>query len=252
MAQTLFFEVTDPSGAGRKNYGHNPMPVLIRDIRGCETQFSPMQHSFAAISEDQPEIIDLENVEDVKERYSLGAVNSIVKHVPASEKVVVFDSTIRRASPKEKLCRPVRKVHIDQTPQGVLQRIRKHLSDHEAAEMQAGRLRVRLINVWRPLSGPVVDHPLAVAESLTINDVDLVEVKHVYPEKSVYDLPSIKKTFVPCLMKAALIALSSNVTVTSMGPIRPASILQAMSFPYSLPGVSLSSRNTSPTLRCCI
>lgn len=40
----------------------------------------------------------------------------LLDNVPGSRVVVIFDAVIRRAAPSEAHCRPVRKVHIDQTP----------------------------------------------------------------------------------------------------------------------------------------
>ena len=176
-----FFEVTDPSGAGRKNHGHNPVPVTIQDMRNREKHFSLSRHSVAAVSEAAIEV-NLDDIDRAKESYALSAVEILLKHVSNSQKVIVFDRTVRKASPTETLCKPVRKVHIDQTPGGALGRVKRHLSSYEAEEIQASRLRVRIINVWRPLLRPVSDHPLAVAEALTISDTDLVKVKHIYPE----------------------------------------------------------------------
>ena len=178
------FEVTDSSGAGRKNYGHNPKPVLIQDMRKKETQFSLDIHSFAAVCRHPPQTVDFTNATDIKGKYELDAATIILKHVPAAQKVVIFDSTIRRASPSETLCRPVRKVHIDQTRLGALRRVNLHLSGHEANEVAANRLRVRIVNVWRPIVKPVLDHPLAVGDSSTIQESDLVKVKHIYPESA--------------------------------------------------------------------
>ena len=176
------FEVTDTSGAGRKNYGHNPVRVVVSDLREREQQFSLAQHSFAAVMHTPLKNVDFTNVAEVKERYALDAINLIMKHLPTSKRIVVFDATIRRASPENAHCRPVRKVHVDQTPFGVCRRVKKHLTDREAAEFSRGDLRVRLINVWRPILGPVHDHPLTMAESLSVEDQDLVKVKHIYPD----------------------------------------------------------------------
>jgi len=40
---------------------------------------------------------------------------------------------------------------------------------------------VRIINVWRPLKGPVKAYPLAMADSKSVADKDLVPVEHRYP-----------------------------------------------------------------------
>jgi hypothetical protein len=42
---------------------------------------------------------------------------------------------------------------------------------------------VRLINVWRPLNGPVVASPLAFADSRSVSDEHLEGVQHRYPHR---------------------------------------------------------------------
>ncbi|KAL9633840.1 MAG: hypothetical protein Q9164_004455 [Protoblastenia rupestris] len=175
------FLVTHESGAGTKNYDHHEVLTVIRDMRHREKAFSLERHSFAAVSRSPPSDVEYASSENVKERYSQDAVQILLQHATGSRKVVVFDNTIRRASLQEVLCRPVRKVHIDQTPWAVSRRVRQHLTRPEADAVMNGSIRVRLINVWRPLLQTVVDHPLAVAESGSLEDKDLIKVKHIYP-----------------------------------------------------------------------
>ncbi|KAL9608168.1 MAG: hypothetical protein Q9167_006988 [Letrouitia subvulpina] len=175
------FVVTHPSGAGQKNYKHDPVLISIRDIRHREALFSLDRHSFAAVTRIAPPGLDSTDDETLKQMYALDAVQTIFDNVAGSTKVVVFDKTIRRATPSEALCRPVRKVHIDQTPSAAMLRAEQHLSKFEIQAISAGKTRVRLINVWRPLESTVTDHPLAFAESNSIEEADLVKVKHVYP-----------------------------------------------------------------------
>ena len=59
--------------------------------------------------------------------------------------------------------------------------MKHHLPD-EADELLKGRYR--LVNVWRPLNGPVESSPLAVADSTTVPDEAIVGVKHIYPDRT--------------------------------------------------------------------
>jgi len=43
---------------------------------------------------------------------------------------------------------------------------------------------VRIINVWRPINGPVQASPLAFADSMTVSDEALVAVEHRYVERT--------------------------------------------------------------------
>ncbi|KAL9036667.1 MAG: hypothetical protein Q9214_006033 [Letrouitia sp. 1 TL-2023] len=155
---TPTFVVTHPSGAGQKNYMHNPVLVSIRDIRHREASFSLDKHSFAAVPRIAPTGLNSTDDETLKQKYALDAVQTILENVAGSTKV-----------------------NIDQTPSAVMLRAKQHLSEFEMQAILAGKTRIRLINVWRPLKSTVTDYPLAFAESQTIEEPDLVKVKHVYP-----------------------------------------------------------------------
>ena len=100
------FTVTHSSGAGLKNYGHHPVPVIIRDLRGQEDKFTLSHHSFAPVSGVLTGDIDFNDFEDVSTRYLRQVENLCLEHVSGSRRVVVFDITIRKASLTE-LHRPL-------------------------------------------------------------------------------------------------------------------------------------------------
>ena len=176
------FVVTDPSGAGEKNYSHDPRKVLIRDMRGREDQFTLSCHSFTTVSNVLTSRIDFNNNSDVHDLYKSLVETLVLQKIPEATRIVVFDITIRKAETTEKLLRPVRKVHIDQSPRGAWHRAQRHLARPEADQVLRGKLRFRIINVWKPLVDIVADHPLALAESTTVREEDLIKVPHVYPD----------------------------------------------------------------------
>jgi hypothetical protein len=98
--------------------------------------------------------------------------------VPGSHKIFLFDHTIRRPNHNRA---PVTRVHIDQTAKSTEARVRHHLPD-EADTLLQGRYRI--INIWRPFKGPIQAHPLAVADSATVRDEDLIPVEHRYPDRN--------------------------------------------------------------------
>ena len=56
-----------------------------------------------------------------------------------------------------------------------------HLLPDEADDLQKGRVQV--INLWRPIKGPLLDSPLAVCDATTIALDDLVPSDLVYPHR---------------------------------------------------------------------
>lgn len=120
---------------------------------------------------------DWENDQVIKQKYYPEVEKLLLENVPGANRVFFFDHTIRRTKPDAARA-PVTRAHIDQTRKSSAQRVRNHMGD-EAETLLAGRYRI--INVWRPLRGPVKAFPLAMADSQSVADEDLVPVEHRYP-----------------------------------------------------------------------
>ncbi|KAL4929530.1 uncharacterized protein BDV17DRAFT_261116 [Aspergillus undulatus] len=112
-------------------------------------------------------------------------VDILRNEVEGAEEVMVFDWKIRkRKSAKERRRRNpnlqgfARQVHIDtlltRDKVGIpmMERIRNHLPE-ESQHLLSGR--VQLINLWRPISGPIEDHPIAVCDRRTLDTSRLIE-----------------------------------------------------------------------------
>lgn len=179
-----FFTVIRASGAGFKNYCPRPQTVITSDIRGREAQFAIDCDGFMALSH-VSRLSDFENREcNLQQRLSEwnAETTNLVEQTLKSEKVIVFDIALRDACPSEKDYRPVRKVHIDQSARGALKRAEQHLASDDYDAIVRNQKRFRIINVWRPIENTFRDHPLAFAQSQTVSDDDLIEVRHEYPD----------------------------------------------------------------------
>jgi len=152
----------------------------LNDLRGQETKFNLDNNAFEVIPNVPSEEYDFTDDEKIKRVYYPEVEKLLLDSVPGANRVLLFDHTIRRSNPDAARA-PVTRVHIDQTPSSAESRVRLHLPD-EAENLLAGRYRI--INVWRPLNGPVMAHPLAVADSATVSDEDLIAVEHRYPNRT--------------------------------------------------------------------
>jgi hypothetical protein len=169
-----------PEGEPQRNYTDSTHDVLINDIRGSEEKYTLDKDAFLVVS-GLPPSAETEFVDDasIEEKYYPELEALLKTHIPGTEKVVFFDHTIRRADPSAPR-NPVTRVHIDQVPASVAQRVRRHLPD-EADALLAGRYRI--INVWRPLNkNPVESFPLAFASSASVEDGDVIPIEHRYPD----------------------------------------------------------------------
>ena len=159
------------------------MATKIQDIRGHESAFGLANNSFAALSNVTSDENDFTDDEHIKSVYYPEVEKLILDNVPGSKRVLLFDHTIRRAQPKSHR-EPVQRTHIDQTPYSAKLRVYHHLSKEEADAVINDGVRYRIINVWRPLNGPVQSFPLAFADSATVKDEDLVAVEHRYSDRT--------------------------------------------------------------------
>jgi len=170
-----------PAGHPQRNYGENNHDVTIHDIRGREASFDLNTHGFATLSH-QPASAETAFADDahIQQTYYPEVERLLLTHVPGADRVFIFDHTIRRSDPAAKRA-PVTRAHIDQTTKSATQRVHHHMGAEADALLQG---RVRLINVWRPLNGPVVASPLAFADSTSVPDEDIVGVEHRYPDRT--------------------------------------------------------------------
>jgi hypothetical protein len=76
---------------------------------------------------------------------------------------------------------PVPRVHVDHTVRSGPQRVRDLLPEAVAEDLLYGR--VQIINLWRPIVGPLRDFPLAVADARSVDAADLVPADLVYPHR---------------------------------------------------------------------
>ena len=156
--------------------------MTVNDIRGHESSYTLDDDAFAALTHipSAMSYADWDSEEKIKNVFYPEVSKLLLERVPGANRIFLFDHTIRRA--RANACRmPVTRVHIDQTPRSTQWRVEYHLPD-EAEELLKGRYRI--INVWRPLNGPVYSHPLAVADTSTVRDDDLVPVEHRYPHRT--------------------------------------------------------------------
>lgn len=168
-----------PHGIPR-NFSNEDHDVTISDIRGQESSFNLDDNAFAALK-NVPSAMkyqDWENDETVETVYHAEVKKLLLDNLPGASRIFLFDHTIRRPGTNRQ---PVSRVHIDQTAKSTPARVRHHLGD-EAEELLKGRYRI--VNVWRPLNGPVYASPLAVADSASVRDEDLVGVEHRYPDRT--------------------------------------------------------------------
>jgi hypothetical protein len=125
--------------------------------------------------------------EDELRRVYYPEAERFVAEITGATRVLVFDHTVRRrvwgsvdrssGTPRQ----PVTAVHNDYTINSGPQRVRD-LMGEEAEELLSHRFEI--VNVWRPIRGPLRDAPLAVCDATTVAFTDFVPSDLVYRDRT--------------------------------------------------------------------
>lgn len=106
-------------------------------------------------------------------------IRALVKEKTGANRVEIFDHTRRATSDEVRQARQVREpasiVHNDYTANSGPRRLRDHFPD-DAGKALLDR-RFAIVNVWRPIKGPVPDFALAFCDASSVGPDDLIPVK---------------------------------------------------------------------------
>jgi hypothetical protein len=174
-----------PPGEPKSTALPEPHKVPIFDARLIANSLSLDRDGFALVR--HPTVIkDFYDDNAVRSVY-YPAVEAFLTATLKADRVLIFDHTVRKrvegaadvrgAGPRQ----PATRVHVDQTDLSGRNRVREHLPE-EADELLKGRVQV--INLWRPIRGPVKDAPLAMCDGQSVAPADLVASDLIYPNRS--------------------------------------------------------------------
>jgi hypothetical protein len=173
-----------PAGVARSNAVREAHRVPVLDVRPIAADVTLDREGFAVVRHASA-VHDFYDEEELRRVYYAEAERLIAEATGAS-KVFVFDHTLRRrvrgvedraqGAPRQ----PASSVHVDHTAKSGPQRVRDFFGD-SADELLRGRVQV--INLWRPVRGPLRDAPLAVCDATTVAAEDLVASDLVYRDR---------------------------------------------------------------------
>lgn len=165
-----------PAGVPQWNGIDDPREIRIEDARGREREFSLDRNGFQLVHS-ASKVKDFYATPDEVARVYYPELETLLRGTLGARKVKIFDHTVRNAA-RAGAREPSRRVHNDHTVSSAPRRARDHLGD-EAAELLKGRFGI--VNVWRPIRGPVQDSPLALCDAQSFTDADLIASDLVYP-----------------------------------------------------------------------
>jgi hypothetical protein len=174
-----------PEGTPKTNLVNEPHSVPIFDMRPIADGLTLDRQGFVLV--DAPtSVADFYDEAELKATYYAEA-EELVKRATGAGRVVVFDHTIRRRTPGVEdrspgiPRQPVTRIHGDYTEVSGPQRVRD-LMGAEADALLTRRFAI--VNVWRPIRGPLQDAPLAVCDAGSVADGDLVGQDLIYRDRT--------------------------------------------------------------------
>jgi hypothetical protein len=148
--------------------------VTITDARQIREQLSIDRQGFEMLRR-QTRVQDFYSDDQLSAVYN-HELEQLITELAGAENVIVFDHT-RRADDQgtrqqRDVREPVSTAHSDYTDRSARQRVRDLLPGEEAQQRLARHFAI--VNIWRPLRGPVRTAPLALCDAQSIDTKDLV------------------------------------------------------------------------------
>ncbi|WP_027579475.1 CmcJ/NvfI family oxidoreductase [Bradyrhizobium sp. Ai1a-2] len=178
------YALDPPPGEPKSTALPEPHNVPIFDGRLIADRFSLDREGFALVK--HPTAVRNYYDDNEIRRVYYPAVEAFLKATLKADRVVIFDHTVRKrvegapdvrdGTPRQ----PATRVHVDQTDLSGRNRVFEHLPD-EANELVKGRVQV--INLWRPIRGPLRDAPLAMCDGQSVTPGDLIASDLIYPNR---------------------------------------------------------------------
>ena len=175
--------LTNPgSKPAQRNAEYREVEVTIRDARPTASALDLEREGFTFNTEGSA-VSDFYDSDEIEAVYS-PEVERLVKQASGAAEVLVFDHTIRVADDElrseRRVREPVHVAHNDYTPRSAPQRVRDLLADRADALLEH---RFAVVQVWRPIAGPVQDMPLAICDAQSIDEGDFVLTDLVYTHR---------------------------------------------------------------------
>jgi hypothetical protein len=173
-----------PAGVPKSNVQVEGRATTIHDLRPAASEFALDEVGFKFLTH-RSAVKEFWDEDEIRRVYSPESID-LLKRVTGATEVRVFDHTLRRRVPgKDDRStgiprQPATLVHVDQTAASGAARLRVAYPDEADALL---RRRVAIVNLWRPITSPVLDAPLAVCDARSVSPKDLVASELVYRDR---------------------------------------------------------------------
>lgn len=171
-----------PPGQPARSHPYESHRVFIADGRPTGDAFSIDREGFALVPH-ATKVADLYDEAALRESY-YPETEALLKAETGAAKILIFDHTIRTTHqrprgvglPREAVLR----VHNDYTLKSGPQRVCDLVPEEAEARL---RKRFAIVNVWRPIVGPLQEFPLAFADAGSLAPADILATDLIYPDR---------------------------------------------------------------------
>jgi hypothetical protein len=171
-----------PPGQPVRSHQYEGRRVFIQDGRPVVDTFSIDREGFALVPH-STKTADLYDEGALKNSY-YPETEALLKAETGASKVVIFDHTIRTSHqqprgvglPREAVLR----VHNDYTLKSGPQRVRDLVPEEAETRLKK---RFAIVNVWRPIVGPLQQFPLALGDAASLAADDILATDLIYPDR---------------------------------------------------------------------
>jgi hypothetical protein len=195
-----------PPGTPWRTGVDDVVAVAVRDVRPIARHLSLDSHGFALVPF-KTDFTRFDDAQAIKGDY-YPQVIEFVRRATGAAKVIAFDHNVRSSAVEGRAAtgvrEPAKRVHADFTLASGPKRARAELdaAGEDAARWLAGRYQ--LVNLWRPIVGPVESMPLALLDGRSVAANDLVLTDLVHPTRtgeiySVVHNPAHRWYYVPAM-----------------------------------------------------
>jgi hypothetical protein len=178
-----YYTYAPPKGESRRNTRGDRRTLPVHDARDLAPAPSLDREGFV-LANLETAVADLYDRDEVRRVY-FPEVQQLVAGVTGASRVVAFDHNVRcadmAATKQNGASGPVKFAHNDYTVGSGPQRVRDLMGEESEGLL---RHRFAVINVWKPILGPVMESPLAVCSADSIALADLVATDLRYPGRT--------------------------------------------------------------------
>ena len=173
-------------GEPRVHFQTEIRQVDVRDMRQVAGMLSLDREGFLLVRHETA-VDDLYDDEAIAATYDR-ELEALLTGITDADRVAVFDHT-RRSDSAEGAANPdgfrgpASRVHVDYTVDSGPRRAADALGAEEVDRVLSSGGRIVQINVWRPIRGPVLRTPIALADAGSVHPDQLVATDQVFPDR---------------------------------------------------------------------